>query len=128
MLYIKSTHRHLFCRFKMTILGAPEFTPVYSAAQVDQYWLFCVVFCRPLFVFCLLIIVLSSTIHTLWLPLWYLQSFLMGICYSKNMSCEVTRLIEIIIYIRLGFILGFTIIFQYKTIIIVTSKMYHVLV
>ena len=55
--------------------GAPEFTPVFSGFRVAQFFVFCVMFCRLLFVLLSFFwfIVLSSSIYRLWLPLWYLQ-------------------------------------------------------
>jgi hypothetical protein len=50
--------------------GAHEFTPVCSGVRVARYLVFCVKFCRSLFVLYMLAIVLSR------LPFWYLQTFL----------------------------------------------------
>ena len=51
----------------------------FCGVGVTQSWVFCVMFCRSLFVLCLLVIVFS-VLHHLWLPLWYLQTFLKSIC------------------------------------------------
>jgi len=61
--------------------GVHELTPVSSMVQVTKFVLFCVVFCRLLFVnmfFFLLTIVLSVLLrYTISDYLWYLQTFLL---------------------------------------------------
>jgi len=60
--------------------GVPEFTPVFSGVRFTRSLVFCVMFCRLLFVLCHFSFghcdVCSSSIYGFWLPLWYLQSLL----------------------------------------------------
>ena len=55
----------------------PEFTPVYYGVHVDQSLAFSVVFCRFLFIFSPFgHYIVSPSIYGFYLPLWYLQTFL----------------------------------------------------
>jgi hypothetical protein len=60
--------------------GAHEFTPVCSGVRVARYLVFCVKFCRSLFVlvffFSWPMFVCPSSNYGFWLPLWYFQTFL----------------------------------------------------
>jgi len=55
-----------------------EFTSGFSGVRVALSLVFCVMFCRSLFVLfsCGHCIVCPSSIYGFWLPLWYLQNFL----------------------------------------------------
>jgi hypothetical protein len=58
--------------------------PVFSWFRVAQSQVFCVAFCRSLFVllsFFFWSLCWLSSINRLWLPLWYLQTILINTCY-----------------------------------------------
>jgi hypothetical protein len=60
--------------------GAFEFTPVFSGVRVARSLVFCVMFYRSLFApFCAFSFghcVVCPSIYDFWLPIWYLQTFL----------------------------------------------------
>jgi hypothetical protein len=67
----------------------PSSPPDFSEVRVAQAFVFCVMFCRSLFVplsvFVWLLYCLSCKLP-FWLPLWYLQTFLVGHCITCHSS------------------------------------------
>jgi len=75
--------------------GAHEFIPVFSGVRVTRSLLFCVIFCRSLFVPCPLSWVVCPSIYGFWLPLWHLQTFLIffpiGILPSSALAAKLDK-------------------------------------
>jgi hypothetical protein len=67
--------------------GAPEFTPVFfSRIRVARSLVFCVVFCRSLFILFWGQCVVRPSSYSFWLPLWYLQTLLLPLISSNSSS------------------------------------------
>ena len=79
--------------------GAPEFTLSFSEVRVARSLVFSVMFCRLLFVLCSSsfrhCVVCPSQIYDFWLPLWYLQTFLI-----KQLLNVITDLVAQIIHLQ----------------------------
>ena len=63
---------------------AHEFTPVCSGVRVSRFSVFCIMFCRSLFVLFLFggsLYCLSYDLF-IWLPLWYLQTYFLDFCFK----------------------------------------------
>ena len=82
--------------------GAHEFTPAASGVRVAQSVLFCVVFCRSLFVLFPLAIALSapSSICDVWITLWNTQTFFQIDSHSYSHLVNILLLILSMIHLQ----------------------------
>ena len=66
--------------------GAPEFTPSFCGVRFAQSLVFCVVFCRSLFVVVIFYhCIACPSIYGFWLPLWYLKT-----CFTLKNASQLT--------------------------------------
>jgi hypothetical protein len=88
-----------------------NFTPDWSASEwrvhshffsgvcVARYLVFCVLFCRSMFV---VLDFVLSLIYIFYLPLWYLPSFLMNIFYLPTVKSDINTRTSLIISILIA--------------------------
>ena len=65
--------------YKITFPDHPSSPPIYRGVRVALYLVFCIVFCRSMFVLLSIFFshfVVCPSIYGIWLPLWYLQTLL----------------------------------------------------
>ena len=70
---------------------AHEFTPVCSGVRVSRFSVFCIMFCRSLFVLFLFggsLYCLSYDLF-IWLPLWYLQTYFLDFWFKFYSSSVI---------------------------------------
>ena len=87
---------------KFSLPGLPI---VFNGVHVTQSWVFCVVFFSlSLFSLLTIVVVCPYSIYSFWLPLWYLQSFLIWFLVLYIIVCPfVLFLLAIVLSVLLHF-------------------------